>query len=290
MILPMTSTPTFDSTGQAPMHPPDLYRHDAVCAPADGWTGLDEETVALYRRDGYLAVAGAFTSAEVEGAVHGLADLINGKVPSFSDITFEAAVRARLHELTSEQRHDAVRKLMHFCPQEPRLHALAYHPSLIAVLRTLLGGREPRMFQDMALLKPPKIGREKPWHQDHAYFNLPLGTPVVGVWVALDEATLDNGCMRVLHQGHQQGPQPHFKRRDWQLCDTQIPRHGVVACPLKPGGLLLFDGLLPHGTPHNTSPARRRAVQFHYAPADAVECAEAERLRHFGPEGKGVEC
>ena len=56
----------------------------------------------------------------------------------------------------------------------------------------------------MALLKPPR-GREKPWHQDHAYFNLPLDTPIVGVWIALDEATPENGCMHVIPGSHREG-------------------------------------------------------------------------------------
>ncbi len=284
-----TQEPRFDPMPPAEMHPPELYQHDALCDAVVGLDAVNEEVVDRYRRNGYVAVEAAFTPQEVQAALAGLTRLIDAPPPDFKGIVFENAVRDRLAELTSEQRLDAVRKLMWFCAVEPRLAALAQHPQLTAVLRRLLGA-EPRLIQDMALLKPPKIGREKPWHQDHAYFNLPLGTPVVGVWVALDEATLDNGCMRVLHGGHQQGPQPHFKRRDWQMCDSHIPRHGVVACPLRSGGLLLFDSLIPHGTPHNVSPQRRRAVQFHYAPADAVEWAEEERLKIFGGEGRGVEC
>ena len=55
----------------------------------------------------------------------------------------------------------------------------------MGVVRRIIG-EEPMLFQDMALLKPPRVGREKPWHQDHAYFDLELRTRVVGVWIALD--------------------------------------------------------------------------------------------------------
>ncbi len=105
------------------------------------------------------------------------------------------------------------------------------------------------------------------------------------------EATIENGCMQFLPGQHKIGPRIHFQRRDWQICDTDILGQRSVAAPLKPGGLLFFNGLLPHGTPHNSSEKRRRALQFHYAPADAAQNPDSEeRLKHFGSEGKDVTC
>ncbi|HLV33518.1 MAG TPA: phytanoyl-CoA dioxygenase family protein, partial [Spirillospora sp.] len=191
---------------------------------------------------------------------------------------------------TPEQRQDYVRKLAWFVGFEPRLKALSHHPKLLALLERIIG-EKAGLFQDMALLKPPLIGREKPWHQDFAYFNLPLGTPVVGVWVALDEAMIENGCMHVIPCSHREGPVVHFQRRDWQICDTDVQVARSVAIPLKPGGILLFDGLLHHGTPPSQSTRRRRAVQYHYKPASVAPYADStERLRVFGPEGKDVYC
>jgi phytanoyl-CoA hydroxylase len=81
-----------------------------------------------------------------------------------------------------------------------------------------------------------------------------------------------------------------IKRRDWQICDHAILGTKPVAVPLPPGGLLLFDGLLPHGTPHNSTGQRRRALQFHYAPDGITKTTQEERMRHFGSEGKDVTC
>jgi phytanoyl-CoA hydroxylase len=177
---------------------------------------------------------------------------------------------------------------MAFCPHEPRLAALADHPPLLELLSRLVEGR-PQRVQEMALLKPPG-GREKPWHQDHAYFNYPLGTPIAGVWIALDEAGIDNGCMHVLSGGHRQGPVVHFMRRDWQICDRDIAGRPCLAVPLHAGGCMIFDGLLPHGTPPNTTPHRRRALQFHYVPSGTQRTSDAERMSVFGSEGKNVRC
>ncbi|MFF2847565.1 phytanoyl-CoA dioxygenase family protein [Streptomyces sp. NPDC058001] len=160
---------------------------------------------------------------------------------------------------------DGVSKLQSFCAHEPRLAELARHPAILATVARFLDA-EPVLLQDMALLKPPGGGREKPWHQDKAFFDIPLGTPVVGVWIALDEATIGNGCMHLLPGTHAEGPVVHFARRDFQICDTQVQTHRDTAVPLPPGGALFFDGLLHHGTPPNLTSTRRRAVQLHYVP------------------------
>ena len=277
----------FDGHGAAP-HDPELYAYTRLAETVAGFDAVTDADMARYAEQGFLAIEGGFSPAETAAALAGLLDLVMGRYPDFKGIQYERGARARLATMTPEQRQDAVRKLMWFAGVEPRLAALAAHPRLLALVARLLGGA-PAMFQDMALLKPPH-GREKPWHQDHAYFTFPLGTPIVGVWIALDEATPENGCMRMLPGSHRAGPVVHFQRRDWQICDTDIPRRQAVAVPLRPGGLLLFDGLCQHGTPYNPTAERRRAVQFHYAPASAVRGTDAERLAIFGSEGKDVEC
>ncbi len=286
--MPPASDPTFDPGSD--LHPAELYRPVATGFGVDRLDDIGEREIAFYHEQGYLMVRQAFTPAEIADALQGLLALVAGQRPGFTEIVFEAKARDLLPTLTLDQRQDAVRKLWHFVAFEPRLDAIAHHPAMLRTIASLLGDRPPQMFQDMALIKPPRLGREKPWHQDKAYFDYPLDTPVVGVWIALDEATIENGCMQLLPGRHREGPIVHFNRRDWQICDDQVLGTASVAAPLPPGGLLFFDGLLPHGTPHNASPRRRRALQFHYAPADVTRAPAEERLRHFGSEGKNVTC
>lgn len=273
------------------MHAPELYRPAATGFGVDHFEDIGPAEIEHFNEQGYLIVRQAFAANEVQNALQGLVDLIMGKNPEFTGVMFEAKAQEILSTLGQDARQDAVRKLMFFVEYEPRLKAISHHPKLIKAVTTLLGERVPHLFQDMALIKPPRLGREKPWHQDNAYFNYPYGTPVVGVWIALDEATIENGCMQFLPGQHKTGPRIHFQRRDWQICDTEILGQESVAAPLKPGGLLFFSGLLPHGTPHNSSGNRRRALQFHYAPEDVAQQPDnEERLRLFGSEGKDVSC
>ncbi len=288
MSTPSSPPVLFDVV--ADMHAPELYQPAAVAEGVARLEDIGPEQIAFFRQHGYLVVRQAFSPGEVSAARDGLVDLIMGKRPDFTHVYFEGKAKEILPTLGPEERQDAVRKLGNFIEFDARLKALSHHAKALAAIRTLLGGAEPELFQDMALIKPPRLGREKPWHQDNAYFEYPLGTPVVGVWIALDEATIENGCMQILPGRHREGPILHFQRRDWQICDQTILGTKSVAVPLAPGGLLFFDGMLPHGTPHNSSPKRRRALQYHYAPAGVQKVAPAERLKHFGGEGQNVTC
>jgi len=282
-------TPPLDFAPEAIDHAPELYRPVGLVEPIHTLDAFDETALAQYRKDGYVAIENAFTTDEIEGAKDALNDLIMGKIEGYSGIQYESKARDLLPTLSLENRMDAVRRFWGFVDFDPRLGMMARNPQLMRILEMIVS-ETPVLFQNMALIKPPKIGMEKPWHQDQAYFDYPIGTRIVGVWIALDEATLDNGCMRVLPGLHLEGPKLHFKRRDWQICDAEMMGLKPLAAPLRPGGLLLFDGLLPHGTPTNSSPNRRRALQFHYLNQSAQKTSQEERMTIFGSEGKDVSC
>ena len=269
-------------------HAPDLYRYDEIAKGVKHLSDIGEEQADQFRQTGFLVVEEALTGDQVAAAKQAITDLIDEKGKTTYQLMFEGAVKDRIDSLTRQERHDAIRKVFHFGGADERLDTLTELPDLIAAMNTL-GMAQPMMFQTMALLKGPQ-GREKPWHQDHAYFNYPLDALVVGVWIAIDEATTENGCMHIIPQ--QLEPRIHFKRRDWQICDTDIQSLSSkrIAVPLKPGGMLLFSSKLVHGTPTNHSAKRRQALQYHYREQDGGEVTTEQRMEIFGAEGKDVEC
>lgn len=273
-----------------------LYRPSSVCPVLPNRDAVDTEAIDYYREHGYLAVDGLLQPNEVAEALERINVLVNSNADDQPGAQRETGASA------SEDNIPDIDRMRRVCFAQGRLDYEIIpidHPSIMAVVSRLLSGRvdpdpnrpdRPRLFQQMALIKPPKIGGEKPWHQDHAYFKFAIDTRIVGVWIALDEATMTNGCMHLIDRGHREGPIPHFKRRDWQICDTEIINRRVTACELKPGGVLFFDGKLPHGTPTNRSGLRRRAMQFHYLPENAIPTNDAARLAVWGEDGKDVTC
>ncbi len=195
--------------------------------------------------------------------------------------------RDQLH--TAEERELATRKVWNFVDFEPKLRAMATLPKLLQVVEQLLGAK-PLLVDDAALLKPPRSGQEKPWHQDMAYRGLDYDMRIIGVWIALDEADAENGCMHVIPRSHMNGATPHYSVRDWQICDANVNVERDAIVPLKPGGVLFFHGMTHHGTPNNFSDKRRRALQFHYAPARAKLMTPQEYRRMFTNEISNAQC
>lgn len=252
------------------LDPATLYRYERIAAADTVPADITDDHVESFRRDGFIAFENVLNPGEVAEARAALSHLILGKVPDYKGLEPEAEHREIWPTLTPEERADRIRKVWLFSEYEPRLKWVGtQHPAIQKILTRLLG-ETPHMIQDMALLKPPHVGREKPWHQDMAYFRWGPPEKILGIWIALDPATAENGCMHVLPGTHREGPVPHYHLRDCQIEDDRVETERDVIVPLAPGGVLFFSSLLHHGTPPNRSSNRRWALQYHYRAESAM--------------------
>ncbi len=232
--------------------------------PAQDTIFTDAE-ITQYRRDGYVVARGILGPRTVAACKQALADLATGQTPARQTIrSYETGYREA--DLLPAQRELHIRKFMDYLDDAPVLRLAAMNRRLHLLMDQLVGqGRV--LFQEMALIKPPHIGSEKPWHQDAAYFRVSDPGLIVGTWVALDPALRSNGCMEVIPGSHLHGPVPHEHEDDLNLCNilashTEPDRR--VAIEMQAGDVLIFHSLLHHYTAANASPLRRRALQFHY--------------------------
>jgi len=268
-----------------------LYRTDAsaLATVLPGYRALlDAADRERFRERGYLAMEGVLAPDEVARCAAAL-DELGRRRPEGVGVQDEPYYQRGGREPSVDRPELRVRKLWKFAGVEPTLEAAVAAPRIVAILDHLVGSGA-RLIQDMALMKPPHRGAEKPWHQDNAYFDWTPLDGVIGVWIALDPATVENGCMQIVPGSHREGPAPHHHVRDCQLLDdvTRAARAEVV--PLGPGGALFFSALLHHGTPPNRSPDRRRALQFHYAAARCRRMTFREHMTHFARDGAYVGC
>ena len=141
----------------------------------------------------------------------------------------------------------------------------------LAALATGLGLVEPLLLQSMYIFKQPRIGGEVGWHQDSTFlYTDPLS--VIGLWFALEDATLENGCLWALPGGHS-GPLRERWRRQGEglvmerLDETPWPQEdngqGAVPLEAKKGSLVVLHGTLPHGSAPNRSERSRHAYTLH---------------------------
>jgi hypothetical protein len=185
---------------------------------------------------------------------------------------------------------DHIRKIAWYEDEHARFRELLDSPRVRGVAAQLIG-EDVQMFQTMALVKPPLIGSEKPWHQDNAYFKYAPLEGVCGFWLALDDASRENGCMHVLPGWHRRGGFRHVHTNDCQILPERVRPEEAVAVELPAGGAMFFSGMLPHQTPPNRSPYRRRALQFHYRGVSTRVVDQAEYDRLFAePDGTPASC
>ena len=116
----------------------------------------------------------------------------------------------------------------------------------------------------------------QPWHQDSHYFPFEPARPVVALWLAVTEATLENGCLHVLPGSQREPVHEHVTdRRAGALYGyVEIVDHDMgesASCLLEPGDLMVFDSYLMHRSTDNVSNGIRAAMVWHFATTGTVD-------------------
>jgi phytanoyl-CoA hydroxylase len=157
-----------------------------------------------------------------------------------------------------------------------------------------IGFVDPRLLQSMYIFKQPEIGGEVVCHQDSTFLYTKPET-VVGFWFALQDATVDNGCMWALRGGHHLGLKKRFIRSGdgvgFEVIDPDPwPDHGLVPLEAAKGTLIVLHGRLPHQSGPNRSDRSRHAYSVHVIDATAdypadnwLQRSKSLPLRGFSP-------
>ena len=133
---------------------------------------------------------------------------------------------------------------------------------------------DPLLLQSMYIFKQPNIGGEVTCHQDGTFlFTEPLR--VLGLWFALEDATIENGCLWAIPGGHKAGLRSRFLRADGggtrfeTFDDSPWPAEKLVPLEVEKGTLIVLHPLLPHLSRANLSSKSRHAYTLHVIDASA---------------------
>ncbi len=145
-------------------------------------------------------------------------------------------------------------------------------PSLLDHVEQLIGP-DIVLFSSHIISKPKGDGLEVPWHQDAIYWELePMD--VVTLWLAIDQATVENGCMRVVPRTHTRGALEHVRETnaagkvlDRGLKPELVDASSAVNIELQPGDCSFHAPYAIHGSTRNTSPKRRCGYTMRFMPA-----------------------
>ncbi|WDE05165.1 phytanoyl-CoA dioxygenase family protein [Thalassomonas viridans] len=141
------------------------------------------------------------------------------------------------------------------------------HQVMLGQIARDIGMKQPQIRQSMYIFKQPRIGGEVNWHQDATFFYT---TPqsVVTYWFAIEDATLENGCLWVEPAGHL-GPLRERFNLDGRtttmvpLDETPWPEQSGKSVEVKAGSIVVFQGTLPHYSAPNRSSKSRQAYTLH---------------------------
>jgi phytanoyl-CoA hydroxylase len=126
----------------------------------------------------------------------------------------------------------------------------------------------PLLLQSMYIFKQPNIGGEVTCHQDNTFLYTEPNE-IIGLWFALEDATLENGCLWAIPGGHKRGLKSRWVRSasdgmEFQTFDSKPwPEDELVPLEVKKGSLIVLHGLLPHRSLENRSSKSRHAYTLH---------------------------
>jgi len=245
---------------------------------------LDDAQIERYHRDGFLRVEG-FVDVERCGELKAAAEaIIDGFSPTEQHTIFTTSEQERVSngEFLSSgsgiwcfyEEHDptVVNKIGHAMHDlDPTFESFSYTPDLAGVAADI-GLADARALQSMYILKAPFVGGEVGGHQDATFLYTDPVT-VTGFWFAIEDATLDNGCLWAMPGGHRTSLRKVFRRQgaaddDGTTFDELDPSPLPDPATLTPigapaGTLVVLHGLLPHWSDVNRSGSSRHAYSLH---------------------------
>ena len=185
---------------------------------------------------------------------------------------FEVGALNEKGQLTVEKSR-SINKIGHALHDlDPVFNTFSRTPKIAALIREL-GLTNPLLLQSMYICKQPFFGGEVTCHQDGTYLHT-KNNSVVGLWFALEDATIENGCLWAIPGGHKTPLKSRFLRNannevvtevydktPWELKDMvplEVPR----------GSVILLHTQLPHMSQENTSKRSRHAYTLHVMQGD----------------------
>jgi ectoine hydroxylase-related dioxygenase (phytanoyl-CoA dioxygenase family) len=243
---------------------------------------ITEQQAAQFDRDGFFVMEDVFARDVVERAIAEIDEAERG-VERF--LQQQAEGRAGIAET------GAITFTTHLVARSPWLRDLTSSMPLAGIAADLLGP-DVRLYWDQAVYKKPEKPRRFPWHQDNGYaFVDPQ--QYLTCWIALTDATVENGCPQVARGHHREGTLRH-RYVDPLGFECFSDPDDVAMAPVGAGGIVVFSSLTPHLTGPNTTDAVRKANIVQYAP-DGAAVLEGEarnppqrRVRCEAPERQFV--
>ncbi|MGH8996679.1 MAG: phytanoyl-CoA dioxygenase family protein [Acidimicrobiales bacterium] len=220
-------------------------------------SGVDPALLDQFDEDGYFVVDDLLSPDELRRTVQEI-DAFEAQSEGF--LRSQPDQRLRIAEA------GAITFSTHLVARSDWLRLLSFHPRILEIVGAVVGP-DARLYWDQAVYKKPEKPRRFPWHQDNGYtFVEPQA--YLTIWIALTDATRENGCPQVASGLHRLGTLRHTYVDPLGFeCFSEFSDPAVAEVPA--GGAVVFSSLTPHLTGPNTTGSVRKAYILQFAPTGA---------------------
>ena len=237
---------------------------------------LSDQQVRQFQEDGFLVVEDLLDQEEVETLRRRAEWVAAGQAPYISKEQLQVEPRVARGELHAETYADSLRRMSHLAFHDEVFETHVRNPRVLDIIESLLG-LDLKLYQDQIFMKPPRVGSGRSYHQD-APLGFHIDPPdLVACWAALDDATEENGCLRMLPGTHRFGiiDKSEWEAYEQRALDGRLPEERLLV--MRAGSCSFHHGLILHCSQPNLSGKRRRGYATHYVSA---------RCRFTGPPEK----
>jgi ectoine hydroxylase-related dioxygenase (phytanoyl-CoA dioxygenase family) len=232
---------------------------------------ITESQRAALDEDGYFILENVFTTEEMDE----LARLIEAH-----QRRHEEAIAAK-GGTQGISRANEITFTSHLAQNDDAIRAFVLRPEFVAITTEILGP-DVDLYWNQSVFKSPEGQKQFPWHQDDGYTPV-TPSPYLTLWLALNDATPENGCISVMPGSHRRGLLPHKQSDIGLVChDAEDPDQGVLV-PVKAGSLAVFWSLTMHKSGANLSSGPRKAYVIQYAHAGVKNAVTGEQIPDLIP-------
>lgn len=236
-------------------------------------TSMLDARISRYESDGFMLGPTVLRGERLTSARLAVDRILSGRSEQQRELLMfrrdQAATNAQVHVVGAWR-------------AEPALRQLAFDPSIVRLACTLIGTVSVRLFRDQLFAKEPHSRAVVPWHQDYSDWTHTTPPSHVTCWVALDDASEENGCLIYLPGSHRGSLLPKITRDDdmasaFQRLPLEMRENlSPQPVPVAAGGCILHHCMTVHASAGNDTPTARRAVALTYMHPD-TRSANAQR-------------
>jgi ectoine hydroxylase-related dioxygenase (phytanoyl-CoA dioxygenase family) len=251
-----------------------LFGTPNPAADHEAWR-LSDSQVRFFHENGYLAGVPVLTPEQVDALRRELTAVMDPKHPGHH-LFYE------FHSNESDEPSTVLFHALGAWRVSPGFHDLLWNPAFVVPASQLLDG-PVRFWHDQLFCKPARHGGVVAWHQDYSYWTRTQPMAHLTCWIALDDATRENGCLQYIPGSHLWDllPKPALAGTmdaiQSVLTEEQRAAFTPVAVELPRGYAAFHHPLMLHGSSANRSDRQRRGAVINVV-RDGVKSATNEPL------------